>query len=159
MLKEEARAPLHFYVKRTSTDQLKTSPVPTISLPKSKTQQRKHELKKECLALPSLEPPTICRRWTLFPKNKTSNIFLRKGLLAQEWTGTFETNQVFLSTVSQLRTLPITNTYQLQLRAELVEAVEALCSVSKGFWLKTLSGKQTGLTLGPQHSLEHAAAA
>lgn len=53
MLKEEARAPLPFYVKRTSTDQLKTSPVPTISLPKSKTQQRKpyrqHELKKEAL--------------------------------------------------------------------------------------------------------------
>lgn len=120
---------------------------------------RQHELKMECLALPSWEPPTICRRWTLFPKNKTSHMFLRKGLLAQAWTGTFETNQVFLGTVSQLRTLQITNTciHQLQLRAELVEAVEALCSVRKGFWLKTLSSKQITLYMGSMHSLEHTA--
>ncbi|KAF4805063.1 hypothetical protein TURU_002370 [Turdus rufiventris] len=41
---------------------------------------------------------------------------------------TLEADQVFLSALSQLRTLQIANTHQLQLRAELAEAVEALLS-------------------------------
>lgn len=86
---------------------------------------RQHELKMEHLALPFWEHPTTSRRWSLFPRTKPAPCSWQKAP-SPGMNSTLEADQVFLSTLSQLRTLQIANTHLLQLRAELAEAVEAL---------------------------------